>query len=255
MPLYYYFYDQIACRKNHEADLRRLEMRVIDLGINGQCEYWSPLINLKRSLEEASKHDGHTAVAVGDDQTFLNLAPLAAQYNLTVAFIPIAPGCELARIFGLPDLITACDAIAKRLIKRMDLGKANQTYFFANVEVPQTRGIKVECEDQYTVSTTSETTKLGLYNLANIFVDNYELYDPADGYLNLIIKPGIKRSWQKIFLRQSEKTSNFPIKKVKITSGTSLPVVLDNHITLKTPMQIEVKPKKIKVIVGRQRLI
>lgn len=254
MPSYYYFYDQIACRSSHEADLHHLEMRVIDLGINGQCERWTPLINLKRSLEETSKHGCHTAIAVGNDQTFLNLAPLAAQYNLTVGFIPIVPGREVARIFGLTDLNNACDAVAKRLVQKMDLGRANQTYFFGSLEIPQTAGIKIECEDHYTISTTMETTKLGIYNLANIFAEDYELYNPADGYLNLIIKPGLKKRWLKFFCHP-EKTSNFSIKKAKITSSAAVPVVLDNHITLKTPVQVEVRPKKIKVIVSRGRLI
>lgn len=48
-------------------------------------------------------------------------------------------------------------------------------------------------------------------------------------------------------------TSIFKAKKVKIETEKKMPVAIDGEIVTKTPIEIEVIPKKLKVIVGKNR--
>lgn len=47
--------------------------------------------------------------------------------------------------------------------------------------------------------------------------------------------------------------SIIPFKKIAIKSKESVSVVTDGQRVLKTPVQVEIIPKKLKIIVGKKR--
>ena len=72
--------------------------------------------------------------------------------------------------------------------------------------------------------------------------------------LEILIQPIVSGFWQ-IFKQTSQlKNSVIPFKKIAIKSKESLPVTTDGQKVLKTPVQVEIIPKKLKVIVGKDRL-
>lgn len=255
MPNYFYYYDRIATQKKYEEGVKRLEMQLIDLGINGKYEHFSPLTNIKRSLEEAIEGGCHTAVAVGDDETFVKFVSLVAHYDIAMGFVPVHDASIWARIFDLPVLEKSVETISKRLMKKIDLGKINQSYFIGSVMFPTTNDVKIFCDEKYTVSTHVSKTQAGVYNILNAEHRRAPFYDPEDGKLDLLVESEPARGLQKIFRKTLPSPTHLFIKKAKITSSVPVPLKIDGHLVLKTPAHIEIKSKKLKLIVGKNRLI
>lgn len=258
--MFFYFYDTFINEKKYESALIKTENRLIELGINGRIEKLTILRNGKELIEEAIKRGAHTIIAVGDDNTLLKIINIVANHKVTVGFIPLRES-SLAKILGIKDSLDACNVLSKRLIKKVNLGKANQNYFFASLLIPEVEGIKVECDEKYKISLKRKDNGLAIYNLGN-FLDKTDEEQwkvfANKNYLNVYVLPPMARGLNKLFKANNAKetTSVFPAKKIKISSTEkTLPVILDKQTTLKTPIQVTIKPRKINLIVGRQRKI
>ena len=91
-------------------------------------------------------------------------------------------------------------------------------------------------------------------NRKNSDLDNniYELLIENESDNLDIEKP---RSLFNVFKKEYNQESVFPFKKIKIKClKESLPALADGHTTIKTPIPVEVAPKKLKVIVGKNRM-
>ncbi|MFA6027351.1 MAG: diacylglycerol kinase family protein [Patescibacteria group bacterium] len=259
--MFFYFYDTFINEKRFESDLIKTENRLIDLGINGRIEKLTILRNGKELIEEAIKNGAHTIVAVGDDNTLLKVINIVADHSVAIGFIPLRANSKLARILGIKDCLDACDILSKRLVKKINLGKANQNYFFASISIPQVEGIKVECDEKYKVSLKQKDNGLAVYNLGNFLdvanEDQWKVFSNKN-YLNVYVLPPAPSGLSKYFKTNNpqDAISVFPAKKIKISAeGKTLSVILDQQTTLKTPVQVTIKPKKINLIVGRHRKI
>ncbi len=85
--------------------------------------------------------------------------------------------------------------------------------------------------------------------------------NPQDGILDVLIiselsKKKVLRYLFQIIRGRYEnlpQTSIFPTRKITIKTAAPLPFSIDGENFGETPVEIEVVPKKLKVIVGRQR--
>jgi len=257
--MFFYLYDNFVNEKKYEETLTKTENRLIELGINGRIEKLSILRNLKELIEDGIKKGCHTIVAVGDDNTLIKVINIIAEHNVTIGFIPMVANSKLAKIFGIKNSSDACDILSKRLIKKISLGKANQNYFLTALTINDSDQVAIECEDKYKISLTEKNCSLTIYNLGNFLqkIDEkkWQIF-PQKNCLSIAICPTNQNSFSKFFKKNSSSRSSlFAVKKIKITSQDSVPILLDEQTTLKTPLTVTIKPKKISLIVGRERKI
>lgn len=259
--MFFYFYDTLAADAKKANDLTQAENRLIELGINGRTEKMSVLRNAKEMIEDGIKKGAHTVVAVGDDASLVKVINIVANHDVTVGFIPLDPNSSFAKILGIPNINEACNILSKRLIKKLNLGKANQNYFVASLNMPQPTNINIECDESFTLSFSEPNNKVVIYNLGNFLEtkneENWQTFSLNNNTLQLLIQPQLNTKFS-FFNRKKtpDKPSLFPLKKIKINSEEqSLPIVLDETTVLKTPVTVSLKAKKISLIVGKDRKI
>jgi len=256
--MYYYIYDSFLSDKKFEMTLYRIENRLMDLGINGKIERLTLLKSFKELVEQAVKNNAETIVIVGNDKTISKVISFLPNYSLTLGIIPIGPDNKIASILGIPAGDAACDVLSARIIEKIDLGKVNNSYFLSCLEIPVKEEVILECEN-YNISPLVNSEMISICNFGNIFKNQgfrrEKIYNPRDGVLEAVISPGASSGFFKIFQKDFNNESVFPIKKLKIKSlKECVSVIADGEIVVKTPITVEVVPKKLKVIVGKNRM-
>jgi len=256
--MYLYLYDSFLNNTKFNNKLARIETRLTDLGIGGKISRLSPLKNLKELVDDEVKAGVKTIVAVGNDKTLAEVINVTAERKVILGYIPVGEDNPIAKILGIPEEDKACDVISARKIEKIDLGKINGNYFLGNIKIVN-GPVTLECEKKYQVEVSSEQCQINLCNLRPAFLgaSNFSnaYFNPQDGLLEALVQitnPGKKVFT--LFSKQETKDSIFPFKKLAVKSAKSVTVVADDQRVLKTPVNIEIAPKKIKVIVGKDRM-
>lgn len=256
--MYYYIYDSFLNDKKYLPTLHKIEARLMDLGINGRIEKMSLLKSLREIVEDALKKGATTIVAVGNDETVSKIISFLPNLSTTLGIIPIGDNNKIATTLGIPINEAACDTLSSRIIEKIDLGKANDYYFISSLQVAAQREIVIDCGN-YHISPLSENGHINIYNF-NCITDetreNEHLYNPRDGVLEAVFsETPTSTGLFGMFKKQYTRDSVFPFKKIKIKCNKDcLPVIADGQTTIKTPVTVEVAPKKLKVIVGKKRM-
>lgn len=255
--MFFYFYDTFINDKKNEGLLSQVENRLIELGINGRIEKLSVLKSMQEMIEDGIKKDAHTVIVVGNDETFIKAMQIVADHDVIIGYIPFDSNSRFAQLFGIPDALEACNILSKRLIKKIDLGQANDKYFISALELPAAEDVQVRCDGKYSVSTVDEKNNLSICNMGTVFSENNaQLYPVDNGLLNVVITPPGKSGLKLFGELKPGKQSIFPIKKAKIEcKDKTLLAILDQHLKLKMPLQVKIVPKKVKIIMGKDRLI
>lgn len=253
--MYFYFYDKFTQDKQHELELTRIETRLIELGINGRVEKLSIFKNAKELIQDGVKKGAHTVVAVGDDRTFATVLNIIANEEVAIGFIPMVQDSRFARLLGVPFGQEACAVLSKRLTEVVDLGHVQDFHFLGTLYAEKPAALQLRCDDQYTISTTEQTTELRIINCGDVLGDDYRLASAADGRLDIVVSPVVQEGMiRKKMVRQHEKESVFTVKEVEITStGDSVALNADGVEQFNTPCTVSVVPDALKVIVGRER--
>ena len=249
--MYLYLYDSFLNNKKFSNTLARIETRLTDLGIGGKICRISPLRNIKELILDEIRNGVKTVVVVGDDKTLNQIVNVVAKYDITVGLIPIGPDNRIAQTLGIPEGQKACDVLAARIIEKIDLGKINETYFLSGIQISSSQ-ITIECENQYRIKPQQENSQIAIYNLRPIFATDLNYFNPKDVFLEVFIQP-FTNGFLKIF-KKDEERSIIPFKKLVVKSQKSISVITDGQKVLKTPVKIEVVPKKLKLIVGKSRM-
>lgn len=253
--MYLYLYDASLGDKKFASTLARIETRLTDLHINGKIFRLSPLRNLEELLRDEVRVGAKTVIAVGNDKTFGQVINAAAPLDVTVGFIPVGNENIIAKTLGIPSGEAACNVIAARTIEHVDLGRANNTYFISSITVGSGE-VTIEYGSQYRI-TPQLKDQVSICNLRPVLADattGAGYFNPKDGLLEIYIKPLASEAWS--WFRRAASVSNasiIPFKKISIRSKQSLPVFTDGQRVLKTPVEIEIVPKKLRVIVGKAR--
>jgi len=252
--MHHYIYDQFLSDKKYEPAINRIEARLTDLGINGKTEKLTILKSFSEAVKNVSKKEISTIVAVGNDSTVSKIISLLPNLNITLGIIPIGPENEIARMLGIPGHEAACDVLSARIIEKIDLGKANNYYFISHLNLPSTKELILDCGG-YRISPIGNNNQINICNF-NLTPNNSYNCNPKDGLLEAIIAPKKKSvGFFSSFNKQYSKSSIFPFKKIKVKCNTeSLQAMADGHTTVKTPIAVEVIPKKLKIIVGKNRM-
>ena len=246
--MYLYIYDAFLSQPKYASFLAGVERRVTDLDIKGKIARLNILKNTKELITDAVKAGVTTVVAIGDDQTFAKIINVIAPLQVTLGLIPAENNSKIARVLGVPPREPACDVLAARIIKRLDLGIINNYYFLNTAEITNAK-ISIDC-DTYSVE---PTTAMNVVRICNVGAFGGEVYsNPTDGILEAVITP-IQQRW---FSKHSLKPTILPFKKIRINAededGAS--ILTDEQVILKTPADVRIAPGQLKVIVGSNRM-
>lgn len=243
--MYQYIYDFFLSEEKYGKILSLIENRIVDLGLQGRIDRLNLFKNPRESLERGVKRGIRTVVAVGNDTTLNQVINAVEGLDLTVGFIPVGPGNEIAGILGIKDGVEACDCLSNRLIQKIDLGKINGEYFLSSVKALSE---EVHLKNSHNCCIRPLTnSRVEIYNLPACNM----AANPRDGYLEARFRvPGGGLGRKK----ESVCESFFPIKKAILESRAESPLLVDGRKTINTPAEIQIAPRKLKIIVGKNRL-
>lgn len=250
--MYYYIYDNYLNESKHKGALFKIESRLTDLGINGKIVRLSVLKNLQNNISEELSSGIKTFVIVGDDKTLSQSINLIPDLGKAIGYIPVTNTSKIAKIMGIPAYENACNTLSTRIIKKIDLGRINDLYyFFTCLEMPGDT-LNIVCDDNYFINVEGKNNIVTVNNIS------FETDSGDSGVLGNdgLIKLGIKHTEKKWFKPAKETFSKFKAKKINITSDKSIPILItDEKRIIKPPLEIKIAEKKLNLIVGKNRII
>lgn len=243
-----FIYDSFLNHKKYDRLLARLETRITDLGLNGKICRLSFMRNIHDTVTNELRRGAKTFIAVGNNKTVNQIINSLAGSSAAFGIIPIGEeNNDLAKALGIGSVEAACDVLSARLLARLDLGLANNTYFLGNAAI-ENHNTVVDMNKSYTI----EAKNNGLIYVFNLPKTSVRLPSkiklrPDDGVLELVIS-GQSRG----FLKHQADNSVFKIKKVTV-SNPKTQLILDGSVAINTPAEITVTSKCLNVIVGKER--
>lgn len=245
MASYAYVVDAALNDARYQTELTRIENRLANLGLSGRWERMTILKNIQEAVSSAIKRGATTVVVIGNDQTITKVLPDVIGQKVTLAMIPLGPDQLIAEALGLPTGVAACDALSRRIIEHIDIGKANSNYFL--LQLAADAATAITCDDAYTISSLDPDGRLEIANLRS----DLGVGRPNDGRLELVVHPTTNHGF--FNRRMGGQASVFPITQAKIPSNAAGHLILDGQVVVKPPLTISVLPKKLAVIVGPNR--
>ncbi|MFA6909003.1 MAG: diacylglycerol kinase family protein [Patescibacteria group bacterium] len=252
--MYTYIYDSFVNEKKYQSLLFRIETRLLELGINGRVEKLSLLKSVKEIIADAITRKSETIVLVGNDETIAQAISFLSGIRVVLGIIPIGPHNSIADMLGVPQGAEACDILSRRIVEHIDLGKVNGRHFLSQLEIRDASHVTLDC-DGYNITSDGPDSVVQICNFgyAESSFDRIPS-DPQDGVLEAVIRTPIKRTLLNTFGHRSMRPSVFPFTKIHIRSkGENVAVIADGQTMLKTPITVEVAPKKLTMIVGKRR--
>jgi len=250
--MYQYIYDHYLGNKKYDKVLAKIEARLIDLGIQGKINKITLLKNFEVYVNEIVAKQPEALVVVGNDETVAKILNIIAEKEVVLGIIPIGEPNTIAGYFGIPKEEAACEVVSARKIKEVDLGKINGQFFMSAVEVFG-EGATVICNNKFEIKALKDTEKIGIYNLC-FETGSHQIFNPQDGQLELISAPKEQKGFWGFKSKKQLTESLIKIKKAKILSSPATSSVLvDGHKIMKTPAEVTLGEKKLRVIVGKER--
>ncbi len=260
--MYYYLYDSFLVDKKYRKLIANIETRLSELEISGKIIRLSLLKSVREAVEDISKEHNPTIVIIGKDETFSEA--VCANWkdkSPLFGFIPVDSHSELSSILDLPLGMDSCDVISQRRILEMDLGKINNHSFFTYLEFPANQvflfskqGWKIDpsCCWKVRIVNLGFRQDLGLRGE----IKDSLVSRPSDGYLELITLKRKKKYW--LLNKGTIMDSLFFVRNLRIEpvkQKKDMVVQLNGRRTIKAPFDIRLSSRKVRVIVGRERLI
>lgn len=242
--MYFYIFDSFLGKKKYKKILDKIETRITDLEITGRFIHLTILENIQEIIKEAIKKGAETIVAVGNDKTLCQSAAALVNSSVVLGFIPIGEENNLAEILGIPKEELACEIISARLIEKIDLAKVNHHYFLSSIKI-RNHNVLLK-SDNCKIFPTSKINEIEILNLNR-------KSNPRDGLMEVVFYKPFSPFFS-FLSKEKNLDSIFFLKKIIIQSSKKeIPVLIDNWKILKTPLEIEIVPQKLKIIVGKER--
>ena len=97
-------------------------------------DFWTTDKTVQVMVDEAVEKNFDTVVACGGDGTVMEVGKALIGHNINLGIIPLGSGNGIARHFSIPSNIhKALELLMTHKIQKMDVGKANEYYFFGNI--------------------------------------------------------------------------------------------------------------------------
>lgn len=289
--MYYYIVNPAAGGAKINKIQDRLKDRLKRLNIMGEFVKSTGADDVAKLARLGVERGYKTIVAVGGDGTINEVMNAILDYDkVALGIIPTGTTNDLADAMGIKDWFSATSILASRKIEEVDLGIVGDRFFVTSVSIgfdPKiadfkrlSRGNAID-KVKYGFGVFKEATTFKPLNTRIKFDNNYEVEAdcfnvivsnaqffplisanpvPNDNLLDTvvitkipnskIIRYGYLSDPSKIDL---PKISVFHSKKIEISSKNPCDVAADGQIIAKTPVEIRMADKKLRVIVSRKR--
>ncbi|MFA5133231.1 MAG: diacylglycerol kinase family protein [Patescibacteria group bacterium] len=251
---YAYIYADYLKGVKFEKIMRGVENRLTDLGISGRIHRLSQFKNLEEIIEEDVKRGVSTVVVVGDDAMVKEAINITADLNVALGIIPVGSGEDsIAALLGVPEGVAACDTLSQRIVDYLDIGKINNKIFLSRLSIFGQR-TPIVCDGKYEIF--SPGGDIVIYNLD---LENKEKLikkiNVKDGRFEVLVKPKETLGMKLGFGKAKSNYSLFFAKEIIMKSTAVFSIYVDGKKNFYKEVEIKILPKKLKVIVGKNRLI
>ncbi|MBI4049698.1 MAG: hypothetical protein HY395_02690 [Candidatus Doudnabacteria bacterium] len=276
--MHYYIVDPQNLNQRQFARVQtQLYSCLSEYRINGETSRVTSLRTVPQLTDHAISHGAKTLVAVGADDTLIDLINALKGREAVIGYIPLFE-TEVGSILGITDVDSGCKIIALRRIAMLDLGIVNQTAFLTKlsfgVNLPKPRTFNLGMLRQlfslptFEVKFSTSDYSAVLQVVGGQIINGRGpickklLASPMDGILDVLLLPKLA-PWTMVKFRkyimngcfdQIPGSSLVHLNRLEISSPEGLPLRIGNHIVAKTPATVEVMPKALKMIVGKDRI-
>lgn len=278
--MYYYILDpQQLDPAKFERQQIELQGLLAEFKISGEMSRVSSLRTVQDLVETAGERGVKTLVACGTDDTFNLMLSYLRGRDFTIGYIPLDEESYLAKILGIESLQNAVKTIAARRIEKIDLATLGTSYFISYVEfgigskrlknlnwwnsmkalsVPEHK-FKIRIDNSYTM----DIAALGgiIANTRPTAAQTTTIANPTDGFLDLLIlerlnKYNILKYKEQVIDAHFEEiphTSVIKCRRVEFLEPRGFPLTMTGRVFAKIPTTIELIPRRLKMIVGKNR--
>ncbi len=279
--MYYYIVD---ANKVNQRDFERVQANlyssISEYHISGEIVRVTGIRTIRQLVETAFFHQAKTIVAVGTDETLDEIVNVAGDRDITLGFIPLVQ-TDLSYVLGIPDIAQACKFLAVRRVEEIDLGLINGKQFLSKLEfgldVKQKTGFDFfglnfakklaktpTLETRFRVDNNYQASSeiwSGLILNTRGATSSKEIGNPSDGVLDLLLLPKVSQSSafthkNQILKGEFEKIPNASVihfQKLEMIAPLNMRIRLGSQELTEVPATISIKPKALKIIVGRNR--
>lgn len=234
--MYLYLYAPFLRQRKYAAALATIEGRVTEFGIGGKIAQLSQFLKFAGAIKEYGIKRLGTLVSVGDDALLEEAVNQCALSNVVLGYIPMGESVYGSALC-IPKGAAAVDALAARRIKKLDLGRIENRLFLG---VVRTEGTGIELH--------SPTFSIFPNGHAAIEVANLKAgSDATDGLLDVTVTPYAGS----LFRKKPGAPTTIKVASCRLKAARPLPVHCGAHGILKMPLQIDIVPKAVRMVVGR----
>lgn len=288
--MYYYIINPASGFGKINKIQEKLKLKLQRLGISGEFVKTTGRGDATKLAKLALSSGYTTVVAVGGDNTVNEVANGIVDSRACLGVIPTGSTNSLAKTLGIRDWESACLILAARKLETIDLGKIDHRYFISSASIgleakiikyrtekgvwPKLAFLRKVFSEIFNFQPQEANIELGnqLQAKTKIFtliVANCQTLgfkgsfkpNPQDGFLDILVVSNFPK-W-KIFRKFASiikgsyfdfpETSIFRSKKLKIKTKKPLPCSIDGEEIGKTPIEIEIVPQRLRVIVSKER--
>lgn len=278
--MYYYIIDpQKISPREFERVQNNLYSSLSEYRISGETARVTGLRTIQQLVDGAFQRGVKTLIAAGTDETLHEVLNAVKGREVTMGYIPLIP-TELGEILGLTSVSQAAKYIGLRRIAELDLISVNSSLVLSRLTFGSAtvksrglfdfQGLKQLWEHpMFQINFSANNGKFeGSLTasggaLVNCRAENEgkEMFNPTDGIIDLLLLPKLGRMETLKYRRaiaagEYEKipgSSLVHVRQLEISLPEGLPLKAGERVIARTPAKIEVLPKALKIIVGRER--
>lgn len=278
--MYYYIVDpQKISPREFERVQNNLYSSLSEYRISGETARVTGLRTIQQLVDGAFQRGVKTLIAAGTDETLHEVINAVKGREVTLGFIPLVP-TELGEILGLQNVTQAAKHIGLRRITELDLVAVNNNFFLSKLAFGSAslkpsglfnfQGLQQLWElPVFQINFSADNGKFqGTLSAVGGIIVNCRtnsgvsgMFNPTDGVVDLITLPKLSkmktiRHRRAIMAGEYEKipgSSLVHVKQLEISMPSGLPLKSGEKVIARTPAKIEVLPKALKMIVGRER--
>lgn len=246
--MYCYVYDDFVQDRKYERDLSAVENRITDLGLQGKIVRLALFRDPQEAIKKEVRGGAKTVVVVGNDETVHKVINAVVDSDAVLALIPIGAPTILAKIFGVPSGVGACDVLSRRIIEKIDVGVIGKYRFLTGVGFPMASTL-VRYGKQFDMM----TTKKGALEIRNLCVTDprepSDVSDPTDGKLDVVITTQNRKG-----LRTTDALSKVPMEEFEVVFDKSVDALVDGAVIKGETFQVSTERGVLSAVVGRERM-
>jgi diacylglycerol kinase family enzyme len=247
--------------------MKKITAKLESLRILGEVAKANPVQRPEELCQIGLNRGYTTIVVIGADTTINNLAPLIANKKATLGVIPLEKNSSFWNLLGCTNWEEACEILPKRKLDIFDLGHIKpDRYFLTYINIAPEENKKPAASllpvrinfgnfitesyvNEIIVTNGCDNPSLDILTARAGYTDNllsiyyYTKKRNKEGIFSKIFNPSTDKIFSSVF--HSNKFSVNHLEKPLTIFGP------DNQIITKTPVEISVVPRILKIIVGK----